>query len=84
MNSFDHNPGQSTRGHWSRQLARWERSEHGQRAYCEANGLAVSALRWWRWRLAREQQPMSAPSALAASFIPLRVGAVGAAAAASP
>jgi hypothetical protein len=40
--------------YWRTQSEAWSSSGLTQGAFCEEHNLSLSALRWWRWRLKRE------------------------------
>ena len=42
-------------------MAGWRRSGETAAAYAERNGLSVASLRWWSWRVGREEPAPAEP-----------------------
>ncbi len=56
-------PGESepSSEYWRDQSDDWESSGATQADFCARRGLSLPALRWWRWRLKREDQGNTSP-----------------------
>lgn len=59
---------QGKHARWAKRVEAWERSGQSQRAWCKAEGVALSTFQWWRQRLAK-----AVPSERVPSFMPLRL-----------
>jgi len=73
--------GGDRRAYWRDLIEQWEVSGATQEAFCEALGVAVASLRWWKWKLGVEgalkpgshgrKHPEAA--AMGPAFVPVRV-----------
>jgi hypothetical protein len=70
------------RAYWRDLIEQWEASGATQEAFCEARGVAVASLRWWKWRLGvegagearRPQGRLSQPGPVSGpAFVPVRI-----------
>ena len=65
--------------YWRAQSVAWQTSGMTQADFCEEHELSLPALRWWRWKLKREDgesEPSTAPekdSGRAMRLVPVRV-----------
>ena len=42
---------------WKQRIAKWRASGEKIEVFCARHGLSASTLKWWAWKLAREETP---------------------------
>jgi hypothetical protein len=64
---------------WGRLVEEWLGSGLTQEAFCRRRGVSVATLRWWKWRLGREERSARVPPGASGgtpppgSLVPVRI-----------